>query len=72
VSEAPATLTVRLNGDAREVPAGTVLELLVHLHRDPRLVAVERNGEIVPRARFGDVAIAAGDRIEVVQFVQGG
>lgn len=66
------TLRVRLNGDEREVPAGTLLDLLAHLERDPRLVAIERNGDIVPRARFGEVALAAGDRLEIVQFVQGG
>jgi thiamine biosynthesis protein ThiS len=33
---------------------------------------VERNGDLVPRARFAGTALAAGDRIEVVRFVQGG
>jgi len=34
--------------------------------------AVERNGEIVPRGRHGDVALVAGDRIEIVVAVGGG
>ncbi len=68
----PATVRVRLNGDEREVTAGTLLDLLARLERDPRLVAIERNGEIVPRDRFGEVTIAAGDRLEIMQFVQGG
>ena len=37
-----------------------------------RMVAVERNGEIVPRPRWAETAIADGDRIEIVRFVQGG
>jgi thiamine biosynthesis protein ThiS len=74
VSSEPAAglLRVRLNGEDRQVAPGTVLDLLAALARDPRLVAVERNGEIVPRAEYGAVALAAGDRLEIVQFVQGG
>jgi sulfur carrier protein len=68
-----ASVSVTLNGEAREVPAGsTVLDLLAALARDPRTVAVERNGDILPRARFGETLLAAGDRLEVVHFVQGG
>jgi thiamine biosynthesis protein ThiS len=33
---------------------------------------LERNGELVPRALFGDTRLAGGDRLEVVHFVQGG
>ncbi|MEM6454528.1 MAG: sulfur carrier protein ThiS [Acidobacteriota bacterium] len=66
-------IAIVLNGQPREVPAGlTAAGLLAHLGRDPRVVALERNAEIVPRARFDDVAIEAGDRLELVQFVQGG
>lgn len=35
-------------------------------------IAVELNGEIVPRSRHGDVAVVAGDRIEIVVAVGGG
>jgi thiamine biosynthesis protein ThiS len=35
-------------------------------------VAVERNGLLVPRAAFAGTRLAAGDRLEVVHFVQGG
>lgn len=66
-------LPLALNGEAHRVPAGsTVLDLVASLGRDPRTVAVERNGDLVPRARFADTALAAGDRLEVVHFVQGG
>lgn len=51
---------------------GTLLDLLAELERDPRTVAIERNGEIVPRSRFGEQLLGAGDRLEIVQFVQGG
>jgi thiamine biosynthesis protein ThiS len=64
---------VLLNGEARQLPVGaTVLDLLSGLGRDPRTVAVERNGEIVRRPDYGATVLAAGDRLEVVHFVQGG
>lgn len=64
---------ILLNGEARQLPVGaTVLDLLAGLGRDPRTVAVERNGEIVRRPDYGATVLAAGDRLEVVHFVQGG
>ena len=39
---------------------------------EPAKVAVERNLEIVPRSTLADVAIADGDRLEIVHFVGGG
>lgn len=50
----------------------TVADLVSSLGSDPRSVAVERNGDLVPRAQFAGTPLAAGDRIEVVRFVQGG
>ena len=35
-------------------------------------IALERNGEIVPRSRFGEVRIVDGDRLEIVVAVGGG
>lgn len=70
---AAETLTIRLNGEPTEVASGsTVLDLLERLDRHPRTVAVERNGDIVPRQRYGETVLAEGDRLEVVHFVQGG
>ena len=62
-----------LNGEPHQVPAGaTVSDLVAGLGRDPRTVAVERNGDLVPRARFAETRLGTGDRLEVVHFVQGG
>ena len=72
-SSAPARLELTVNGRVEEVAAdASVADLVTALGREPRLVAVERNGEIVPRARWAATRLAAGDRVEVVQFVQGG
>jgi thiamine biosynthesis protein ThiS len=66
-------VNVVLNGDPADLPEGaTILDLLAGLGRDPRTVAVERNGDIVPRAQYGETRLAPGDRVEVVHFVQGG
>jgi thiamine biosynthesis protein ThiS len=68
-----APLEIVLNGEPHRLPAGsTLLDLVAGLGRDPRTVAVERNGDIVRRSDYAATALAAGDRIEVVHFVQGG
>ena len=62
-----------VNGEPQRLPAGaTVLDLLATVGRDPRTVAVERNGLIVRRAEYGETRLGPGDRLEVVHFVQGG
>ncbi|HEV2851749.1 MAG TPA: sulfur carrier protein ThiS [Thermoanaerobaculia bacterium] len=70
---APALLDVLLNGDPYQIAEGaTVADLVAGLGRHPRTVAVERNGDLVPRARFAETRLESGDRLEVVHFVQGG
>ena len=46
--------------------------MLVELGYEPRLVVVEFNGTIVPRAQWPEQPVAAGDRLEVVTIVGGG
>lgn len=66
-------ITIQLNGEPREVPDGlSVASLLEWLKFPADRVAVERNREIVPRSRWGETPLAAGDRLEVVHFVGGG
>jgi thiamine biosynthesis protein ThiS len=68
-----ASLDLVVNGEPHRLPEGaTLLDLLAGLGRDPRTVAVERNGAIVPRAAYAETRLSAGDRLEVVHFVQGG
>jgi len=62
-----------VNGKAREVEAGrTILQFLEEHAVKPVLVAVEHNGEIVRRDRFGEVLLAEGDRLEIIHMVGGG
>jgi len=68
-----APIRIVLNGAPREFPAPlTVSELLGELALTGKRLAVERNGEIVPRSRFAADAIGDGDRVEVVIAVGGG
>lgn len=64
---------VVVNGSARRIAAGTtVADLVGQLGLGGRRVAVERNREVVPRARHREVSLEPGDRLEVVTFVGGG
>lgn len=64
---------IQVNGKQVELEGRpTVAEWLNSLGRDPRTVAIERNGEILPRARYAETHLEDGDRLEVVHFVQGG
>src|SRR6201995_2747678 len=66
-------LQIILNGEQRAVdPATSVRTLLEGLGLDPAKIAVERNLAIVPRSTYGDVALADGDRLEIVHFIGGG
>jgi thiamine biosynthesis protein ThiS len=68
-----ATIAFTVNGEPAEAPYGlTLAGWLELLGRDPRTVAIEKNGRLVPRATFGATPLEAGDKLELVQFVQGG
>ncbi len=68
-----APIRITLNGAPREYPAPlTFAQLLDELALGGRRLAVERNGEIVPRSRFAEARLADGDRVEVVMAVGGG
>ena len=68
-----ARIAIVVNGEDRQVPAGTtVLALVELLGLAGRKVAVERNREVVPRAQHAETALADGDRVELVTFVGGG
>ena len=67
------TTTLQLNGQPLTVPAPISLAQLVdRLGYTGKRIAVECNGEIVPRSRYGETALADGDRLEIVVAVGGG
>ncbi len=64
---------VRVNGEELDLPEGaSVASVLEKLEIQTPRVAVERNREIVPKASYATTALAAGDILEVVEFVGGG
>ncbi|WP_030382276.1 MULTISPECIES: sulfur carrier protein ThiS [unclassified Streptomyces] len=66
-------MTVSVNGEPREVAAGTLLDALVRtLTTAPSGVAAALNETVVPRAQWPATALAEGDRVEVLTAVQGG
>jgi sulfur carrier protein len=69
------TVSVTINGDARELPAGaTVASVIASLPGAPegRGVAVAVEGEVVPRAEWPSTELRDGVAVEVVVAVQGG
>jgi sulfur carrier protein len=66
-------ISLTINGQPAELPqAMTVAALLETRGLAGKRVAVERNGEIVPKSQHSQVAVQAGDRLEIVVAVGGG
>ena len=65
-------ISITVNGESRRTASGSIADLVRSLELDPGKVAVERNGEIVPRSTLAKVAVANGDVLEIVHFVGGG
>jgi len=66
------TKSITLNGAPHRTTAETIADLARELELAPEKVAVERNGEIVPRSTLAEALLADGDRLEIVHFVGGG
>ena len=64
---------VTINGQQEALANGlSVADILATRQLQPIRVAVEINEQIVPRKRFDQTTVKAGDRIEIVTFVGGG
>jgi len=67
------TVSVVANGKPREVDDGiTITDLLSEYGWRPEWVVVEYNGEPLERARYPNVRLRAGDKLEIVRAVAGG
>jgi sulfur carrier protein len=70
---ADSAIRVQLNGESVEVRDGLTLGGFLESHGvNRRMVAVEYNGEILPRHAWDETTIHDGDLLEVVQMVGGG
>ena len=63
---------VTVNGACVDIAGKTLAEYLATTSYDAKRIAVERNGEIVPKARYAETVLQDGDSIEIVSFVGGG
>ena len=66
-------ISITVNGERRQFNAPlNCAELLARLELAGKRVALECNGEIVPRSRFPEQVLADGDTLEIVVAVGGG
>ena len=67
-------MEITINGQPEALPLTplTIFELLAARQLAGKRVAVERNGEIVPKSQHATTTLAAGDRLEIVVAVGGG
>jgi thiamine biosynthesis protein ThiS len=66
-------MKITINGELREIPDGlTVATLLQHLKMTADRVAIERNLDILPRAKWQETEVQPNDRYEIVHLVGGG
>lgn len=66
-------MNIIINGETRQLDSvSTVAELIAQLGYQGKRIAVERNGDIVPKSQHGETALAEGDELEIVVAVGGG
>lgn len=66
-------MDVMVNGASRTVDtADTLAALVAALGLTGKRIAIERNGQIVPKSRYATTPVAPGDRLEIVAAVGGG
>ena len=71
--DANTAISVQINGEAHDFPTSLFLpELLAQIGMNPRLVAVEYNGEILHRQYWSTTQVKDCDRLEIVTIVGGG
>ncbi|MBE6615113.1 MAG: sulfur carrier protein ThiS [Ruminococcaceae bacterium] len=63
---------VSVNGAELDIAGKTIAEYLASTNYDPKRIAVECNGDIVPKAKYVETILQDGDSVEIVSFVGGG
>ena len=73
IHEVIKVISLTINGEPRQFPQPmSIAELLAELQLAGKRLAVDRNGEIVPKSRHADTRLADGDALEIVVAVGGG
>ncbi|MGB3289659.1 MAG: sulfur carrier protein ThiS [Burkholderiaceae bacterium] len=66
-------MNITLNGKPTQLEqVNTIAELVAHLGYQDKRIAVERNGDIVPKSQHPQTGLTEGDRLEIVVAVGGG
>jgi len=66
-------ISVSINGSTQQFDASvSIAALIEHMQIGNKRIAIERNGEIVPRGQFNTQMLADGDKLEIVVAVGGG
>jgi len=65
-------LDIYLNGERKHVAASNIAELIPELGIEGRMIAIERNLEVVPKSEYGNTLLRDQDRIEIVHMIGGG
>lgn len=63
---------VKINGAEKNVVGMTISEYLKTTDFNCARIAVERNGDVVPKAQYESTILCDGDSLEIVSFVGGG
>jgi sulfur carrier protein len=70
------SISIQLNGRQRSIPEigspATINSLIEALDLKADRIAIEHNGEIVPRTTWSTTSVRSGDKLEIVHFVGGG
>jgi thiamine biosynthesis protein ThiS len=65
-------MKIQLNGEERDMAATTVTDLIAELGLETRMLAVERNMEVVSKSAYATTKLEENDRIEIVHMIGGG
>jgi len=65
-------MQILLNGDTTSTNATTLGELVIELGLEKRMIAMERNLEVVPKSQYNNTHLCENDRIELVHMIGGG
>lgn len=63
---------VKINGQNLDVEGKSISQYLLTTNFDIKRIAVELNGNIIPKAKYDETVLRDGDEVEVVSFVGGG
>lgn len=63
---------IKINGESLDADGKTLSDYLSETDFDPARIAVEKNGQIVPKRLYGETVLENGDVLEIVSFVGGG